>query len=272
MTGETSSRYGWGRMMGALSLQLSKGLARVVRAWLSQGRLRAGRSVHISWDVSCIGDGEFWLGDRTVLQRGVTLRSGKGGAIHVGNDCIIEAGVVLDVAAGQFLRIGDRSIIGREVVIRSVAGVEIGSNSIIHRESVLAPREASGNGRLIIGRFVEVNANNLVDLCADVTMEDHVGTSPYCAFYTHNHLPVENGVIWEQGIDRASIFVGEGVWLSHGVLVMPGVVIGNNSVIAAGAVVNKRVEPKTIVGGVPARFLKRIGSGPATKPPDSDED
>ncbi|MEO1249747.1 MAG: DapH/DapD/GlmU-related protein [Pseudomonadota bacterium] len=58
---------------------------------------------------------------------------------------------------------------------------------------------------------------------------------------------------------RAShpVTVGHDVWMGHGVIVLPGVTVGNGAVLAAGAVVSKDVEPYTIVGGVPAKPIKR---------------
>lgn len=53
------------------------------------------------------------------------------------------------------------------------------------------------------------------------------------------------------------VTIGNDVWIGHGVTVTAGVNIGTGAVIGAGAVVTKDVEPYTVVGGVPARFIKR---------------
>jgi phosphonate metabolism protein (transferase hexapeptide repeat family) len=55
----------------------------------------------------------------------------------------------------------------------------------------------------------------------------------------------------------ASVIIGHDVWIGHGAIVLPGRKIGHGAVVAAGAIVTKDVEPYAIVGGNPARPLKR---------------
>lgn len=50
--------------------------------------------------------------------------------------------------------------------------------------------------------------------------------------------------------------IGNDVWIGHGVVVLPGITVGDGAVLAAGAVVSRDVTPYTIVGGVPARLIK----------------
>lgn len=54
-----------------------------------------------------------------------------------------------------------------------------------------------------------------------------------------------------------AVTVGHDVWIGHGATILPGVQVGNGAVIGAGAVVSKNVEAYTIVGGVPARRIRR---------------
>ena len=65
--------------------------------------------------------------------------------------------------------------------------------------------------------------------------------------------------------NRADLFpkpihIGKRVWIGSGAIVMPGITIGDNSIVGAGSVVTKNVEPNTIVAGNPAKFIKNINN------------
>jgi maltose O-acetyltransferase len=56
----------------------------------------------------------------------------------------------------------------------------------------------------------------------------------------------------------APVRIGNDVWIGGNVTILPGVTIGNNVVVAAGAVVTKDVPDNSLVGGVPARIIREI--------------
>jgi acetyltransferase-like isoleucine patch superfamily enzyme len=61
----------------------------------------------------------------------------------------------------------------------------------------------------------------------------------------------------------APIVVKKGAWLGAAATVMPGVTIGENAVVAAGALVTRDVPDNAVVGGVPARIIKNLASAKA---------
>lgn len=74
---------------------------------------------------------------------------------------------------------------------------------------------------------------------------------------THNHEDYRVPII-EQGIlEEQNPVIGDDVWIGRNAVIMPGVNIGQGSIVGAGAIVTKNVEPFTIVGGVPAKVIKK---------------
>ena len=61
-----------------------------------------------------------------------------------------------------------------------------------------------------------------------------------------------------QGVSRKGIKIGKNCWIGSKVTILDGVNIGKNSVIASGAVVNKSFEDNVVIGGVPAKIIKKI--------------
>lgn len=62
--------------------------------------------------------------------------------------------------------------------------------------------------------------------------------------------------IREQGMFCAHVKIGKDVWIGARVIILPGVTIGDGAIIGSNAVVSKDVMPNTIVGGVPAKFIR----------------
>jgi maltose O-acetyltransferase len=113
------------------------------------------------------------------------------------------------------------------------------------------------------GYNIEVGENfysnhNLVILdCAKVTFGDNCFIGPNCSFYTANHpINVEQR---NEGLESAHpITVGNNVWFGGNVVVLPGITIGNNSVIGAGSVVTKDIPDNVVAVGNPCRVIKTI--------------
>jgi phosphonate metabolism protein (transferase hexapeptide repeat family) len=83
---------------------------------------------------------------------------------------------------------------------------------------------------------------------------------------TLHHFTYRSNDYWpEEARDEAffdarrerAVTIGHDVWIGHGATILPGVNVGSGAVIGSGAVVSRDVEPYTIVGGVPARLIRR---------------
>lgn len=108
-----------------------------------------------------------------------------------------------------------------------------------------------------IGENFYVNHNCVILDAAKVTFGDNVFVAPNCGFYTAGHpLDVEQR---NKGLEYAyPITIGNNVWVGAQVAILPGVTIGDNSVIGAGSVVSKDIPPGVIAVGNPCRVIREI--------------
>ena len=118
------------------------------------------------------------------------------------------------------------------------------------------------------GKNIQVGENVFINACCHfqdhggVTLGDGCQIGHNVVFATLNHVfaTLNHGLSPE---DRphtypAPIVLGRNVWVGSNATILQGVTIGDNAIVGAGAVVTKDVPANTIVGGVPARFIKRI--------------
>lgn len=106
-----------------------------------------------------------------------------------------------------------------------------------------------------IGKRVFINSGCKFQDQGGITIEDgaFIGHNVVLATLNHNRLPEKRGNL----IPRA-IHIGKNVWIGSNATILPGVSIGDGAIVAAGAVVTKDVASGTIVGGNPARIIKKI--------------
>ncbi|OAX48512.1 MULTISPECIES: sugar O-acetyltransferase [Paenibacillus] len=106
-----------------------------------------------------------------------------------------------------------------------------------------------------VGRNVFINhACTFMDR-GGITLEDNVLIGPKVNLITINH-PLEPAE--RRSTISTPIVIKKNAWLGAGTMIMPGVTIGENSIVAAGAVVTKDVPPNTIAAGVPAKIIKNL--------------
>lgn len=121
-----------------------------------------------------------------------------------------------------------------------------------------APLHANWGGKHVhLGNNVYVNYNlTLVDDTA-IYIGDNVMIAPNVVLSTGTH-PIHPGLRRKTAQYNLPIQIKENVWLGAGVLVMPGVTIGENSVIGAGSVVTKDIPANVVAVGSPCRVLREI--------------
>jgi phosphonate metabolism protein (transferase hexapeptide repeat family) len=118
--------------------------------------------------------------------------------------------------------------------------------------SYLGPRCIVGDAT--IGKFCAIAAEVRIGAPNHPMDRPSMHRFTYCPEYYSADAVRDHAFFDRRKEDRAVI--GNDVWIGHGVIVLPGVKVGNGAVLAAGAVVTKEVQPYTIVGGIPAKFIR----------------
>jgi acetyltransferase-like isoleucine patch superfamily enzyme len=121
----------------------------------------------------------------------------------------------------------------------------------------LIPPVYSDHGvNIRVGRSVFINHNCTLNDIGGITIGDEVFIGPRVSLITSGH-PIDPAFRRRQ-IVAAPIAIERGVWLCTGATVLHGVTVGEDSVVAAGAVVTRDVPAGVVVGGVPAHVLRSV--------------
>lgn len=165
----------------------------------------------------------------------------------IGKNVLIHPTVEIDV---EYLEIGDFSRINKGVQIR-------GRRVIIGREAWLDEGSRIGGGRaevgtIKIGDFFHLGKNAEINTANHVTIGDEVGVGIDSKIFTHGaYLSELNGFPYQD----KPVIIGNNVWIPSAII-MPGVIIGDNVVIAAMSLVNRHIPEGCLVGGIPVKILK----------------
>ena len=178
------------------------------------------------------------VGRNVVFGKGITLRHPS--KIVIGNDVVIDDAAVLDAK-------GDTN-----------KGIHIADGAFVSRNAILSCK----NGDIEIGRGSVVGINNLVHAMegSSVTVGEDVLIAAFV--YLVGSGPYRTDALdvpfKKQGmIPQGGIVIGNNVWIGSGVHVLDGVSVGEGAILASQAVVNKPVKAFEVVGGVPARLIRR---------------
>ena len=160
-------------------------------------------------------------------------------------------------------RRGARVCIDYTVDIAGARFVEIGEDSWIQRNAWLTVplidmKPAEDRAYLSIGKRVQIGRNCFLGASNRINLSDDVLIGPYVSIVDHSHRYADPArPIKEQGISQeGSVTVGKGAWIGAGAVILGhrGISIGENSVVAAHAVLTKDLPARSIAVGNPARI------------------
>ncbi|EFK33670.1 Putative acetyltransferase SACOL2570 [Chryseobacterium gleum] len=121
--------------------------------------------------------------------------------------------------------------------------------------TVFTPIYINYGKHLNIGKNVFINFDCTFLTLGGITIEDDVLIGPKVSLITENHPLTPQH---RKGLIGKSIHIKKNAWIGASATILPGVTIGENAVVAAGAVVSKDVPDNVLAGGIPAKIIKTI--------------
>lgn len=195
------------------------------------------------------------------IRRMLRQKIGKGTKIKIGTLILsrkLEIGVntrigPLTLIISNELKIGNHVII-KPLVLINTWKVEI-ANYVHFAPLCVVNSEFTTNSSLKIGDHSRVFPLCWLDTGEGIKIGKQVGIGGHTLMFTHG--------VWSNYIDGGPVSFGpielkDNVWLPWRVFILPNVTIGENVIVGANSLINKSVEANTLVGGSPAKVLKKI--------------
>jgi len=132
---------------------------------------------------------------------------------------------------------------------------QITGSEIDESVAVFTPLYINYGKHTRIGKNVFINFDCVFLDLGGITIEDNVLIAPKVSLLSEGHPASPQN---RQSLVPGHIRIKKNAWIGAGAIILPGVTIGENAVVAAGAIVSKDVADNIIVGGVPAKIIKTI--------------
>lgn len=132
--------------------------------------------------------------------------------------------------------------------------VRLGRGLRLYRGLYLETQEL---GTIDIGDNVVISRGVHIVAYAGVAIGEGSMIGEYTSIRDANHRRESSGAIRETGYESAPISIGKHVWIGRGVMILPGVHVGDHATVGANAVVTRDVPAGVLVAGVPARIISR---------------
>jgi acetyltransferase-like isoleucine patch superfamily enzyme len=193
-----------------------------------------------------------------VMQTNILERLRSGGPIRLNDPEYTEINKVI----GRTVKLSQKLNTSVDIdSVRDILGEIIGAK-IENSTTIFTPFYTNFGIFTSIGKNVFINhACSFLDM-GGITLEDDVLIGPKVNLITENHPmdPTDR-----RALITKPIVIKRNAWIGAGATILPGVTVGENSVVAAGSVVSKDVLANTVVGGIPAKVIKTIANSVPVK-------
>jgi acetyltransferase-like isoleucine patch superfamily enzyme len=144
--------------------------------------------------------------------------------------------------------------LGLRYILFKQLSKECGDNVAIFPNVVLLSID-----KISVGDNLSIHPNCYVNAYGGLEIGDNVSIAHSSSILTSNHTWEDKGTpIKYNPISMNPVSIVDDVWIGCGVRILGGIKVESRTIIAAGAVVNKNVKRKTLIGGVPAKVIKNI--------------
>ena len=133
-------------------------------------------------------------------------------------------------------------------VLKELLGDNLGKNS-----KIMPPLSGAALDKLVIGDNVFINSNCLAMSRGGITIEDDVMLAANVQLLSNNHDEYNRKVLLCKPIR-----IKKGAWIGAGASILPGVTVGENAIVGAGAIVTKDVGDYEVAVGIPAKTIKTL--------------
>lgn len=177
-------------------------------------------------------NGFCFVGRRVKVEHAYMVKAGKN--LILEDDVFINGLSENGIIFGNNVSIGKKGIlIGSAIISQKGVGIKLGNNVGINSSCYIG-----GQGGVLIGNDVIIGPN------VSIFSENHI--------YIGNNIPIR-----KQGESRKGVKINNNCWIGAGAIILDGVEIGEGCVVAAGSVVTKSFSSNLVIGGVPAKVIKK---------------
>tara|TARA_R110002126_G_scaffold196129_1_gene343987 strand:- start:3142 stop:3609 length:468 start_codon:yes stop_codon:yes gene_type:complete len=148
---------------------------------------------------------------------------------------------------------GVNSYIADTVKIIGAGNITIGNNVQIRDYTVIE----LGAGNITIGNDVVIGYNSFIQCTGTINIGNDVIAGPHCVFLASSHSIDENISFYDNALIRGTLSVKGRCWFGANCTINP-VTIEKNVIIGANSFVNKDVQSNQVVGGSPAKYIKKL--------------